>query len=499
MTAVDLAVLALYFVAVLGIGVRLRRGGRSSEAFMTAQGRLPGWLCGMSILATYVSSISFLALPGSAYAFDWSRFAFSLSIPPAAWLAARHFTRLYRRQGEPSAYAFLESRFGLPARLYASTFYLLTQLFRMGVILYLTALPLSTLLNWPVWGLVSLLGLSVMIYCLLAGIEGVIWADAIQGWVLTAGAVGAVAVLLAGMPGGPAQALELAVRDGKFSLGNFAPSFGEATFWVILLNGLFVNLQNFGIDQNYIQRYLAASSEREARRAVWLGGLLYLPLSALFFLVGSCLYSFYQAQPGVLPAELPADQVFPWFIVHGLPPGVSGFLIAAVFAAAMSTLSTSLNSSATVVLEDYFVRWRGTSLQESTRMLVLRSWTVLFALAAVGVALLVMGARSALDAWWTGSSIFSGGMLGLFLLAWLFPRTSPHAALAGMLVGLAGIAWMTLSRTDLWTWASLPSSWASPLHEWMVIVAGTLLILAGAVGGSRLAAVLARLGRWRRI
>jgi SSS family solute:Na+ symporter len=498
MTALDLAVLACYFVAVLGIGVGLRRGGRSSEAFTTAQGKLPGWLCGMSILATYVSSISFLALPGSAYALDWSRFAFSLSIPPAAWLAARHFTRLYRGQGQRSAYAFLESRFGLPARLYASTFYLLTQLFRMGVVLYLTALPLSTLLGWPVWGLVSLLGLSVMIYCLLAGIEGVIWTDAIQGGILMAGAVGTVAVLLNGMPEGPGQALEIAAREGKFSLGSFTPSLGKTTFWVILLNGLFVNLQNFGIDQNYIQRYLTASSEREARRAVWLGGLLYLPLSALFFLVGSCLYSYYRARPGLLPAELPADQVFPWFIVHGLPAGVSGFLIAAVFAAAMSTLSTSLNSSATVLLEDYFVRWWGTSLRESARMLVLRLGTLLFALAAVGVALLLMGARSALDAWWTGSSIFSGGMLGLFLLAWLFPGTSPRAALAGMLVGLAGIAWMTLSRTAFWSWVSLPPSWASPLHEWMVIVAGTLLILAGAAGTSWLAAALARLGRWRR-
>ncbi len=492
MTGLDLAVLAVYLAAVLGIGVGLRRGGRSSQAFMNAQRRLPGWLCGMSILATYVSSISFLALPGSAYQSDWSRFTFSLSIPPAAWLAARYFTALYRRRWDNSAYALLESRFGLPARLYASSFYLLTQWFRMGVILYLTALPLSALAGWPVWGLVSLIGLTVMVYCLLAGIEGVIWTDALQGWILMAGAVGAVAVLLFGMPEGPAQALEIAARDGKFALGKFGLEPGEATFWVILLNGLFVNLQNFGIDQNYVQRYLAASSEREARRAVWIGGLLYLPLSALFFLVGTCLYSYYRAWPGMLPAEIPPDEVFPWFIVHGLPPGVSGFLVAAILAAAMSTLSTSVNSSATVVLEDYFLRLRGKPMEEPKRLLVLRLWTVVFTASAVGVAVLLTGVRSALDVWWTGASIFSGGILGLFLLAWLFPRTSRRAVLVGMVVGLVGIAWMTLSRTGLWSRASLPASWASPLHEWLVIVAGTLLILTGAVGGSAAGRILAR-------
>lgn len=481
MTTLDLLVLLAYFAAVLALGLRLRRGGSTSEAFMTAGRSLPGWLCGMSILATYVSSISFLALPGSAYAFDWSRFVFSLSIPPAAWLAARWFVPLYRRRGEASAYSFLEHRFGVAARLYASSFYLLTQLFRMGVILYLTALPLNTLLGWPVWMVVCLTGASVMVYTLLSGIEGVIWADAVQGWILMAGAIGCTAVLLAGMPEGPVQAVTLAAQAGKFSLGSFELSLGEATFWVILLNGLFINLQNFGIDQNYVQRYLAARSDAEARKAVWTGGLLYIPLSALFFLIGTCLYAYFQAYSERLPEGLPADQVFPWFIVNGLPAGISGFLVAAILAAAMSTVSTSLNSSATVLLSDFFLRFRRTPLPEAARIRILRLCTLAFSSLAIGIAILLTGVHSALDVWWTGSSIFSGGMLGLFLLAWLAPRAPRAAALAGMLAGLSVIAWMTLSTTRFWPLAG----WRNPFHEWLIIVAGTLVILGVAAMLSR--------------
>src|SRR5690606_41024465 len=179
MPFLDLTVLAIYFAGVMGLAVYFLRRSRSSEGFMAAGRSLPGWLCGMSIFATYVSSISFLALPGSAYAFDWSRFTFSLTLILAAWMAVRFFVPLYRSRGEISAYSYLEHRFGLPARVYASSFYLLTQIFRMGVVMYLTALPMSVLLGWPVWLIICVTGVTVTIYTLLGGIEAVIWTDAV--------------------------------------------------------------------------------------------------------------------------------------------------------------------------------------------------------------------------------------------------------------------------------------------------------------------------------
>lgn len=474
---IDLIVLGVYFAGVLGLGAYFYRRSRQSDAFMSAGGALPGWLCGMSIFATYVSSISFLALPGSAFQFDWSRFTFSLTLPLAAWMAARFFVPLYRERGQVSAYSYLEDRFGVPARLYAATFYLLTQIFRMGVVMYLTALTLSALLDWPMGAIIVLTGVSVTVYTMLGGIAAVIWTDAIQGFVLIGGAILCALVLVFGMPGGPAQLLEVALEHDKFSLGSFDPSvYWEATFWVILINGIFINLQNFGIDQNYIQRYITSRSQKEAEKAVWIGALLYIPVSLLFFFIGTSLFAYYQARPGLLPEGAAADEVFPFFIVTGLPAGLTGLLIAAIFAAAMSTLSTGVNSSATIFLTDFYQRFLRPNAGEGEKMRVLHAVCVLLGGLGTYLAYLMLDVGSALDIWWTFSSIFSGGMLGLFLLGYFVRRATGRAAVAGMCFGLPAIAWMVLSQMD--GWASLPliGSFRNPLHSWLVIVVGTSLI-----------------------
>ena len=266
----DLAVIALYFMVTMGLGIYFMRKSRHTEGFMAAGRSLPGWLVGMSIFATYVSSISFLAIPGSAYHYDWSRFTFSLGIPFAVWMASRFFVPLYRERNEVSAYSYLEHRFGPLARSYAAIFYLLTQIARMGSVMYLTALPFNALLGWDIRTTILVTGISTTIYSMLGGIEGVIWTDAIQGFVLIGGALLCAVVVLFIMPDGPGQIFTIASAHNKFSLGSFhIGEWSSATFWVILLNGIFLNLQNFGIDQNYIQRYITARSEKEAKRAVW--------------------------------------------------------------------------------------------------------------------------------------------------------------------------------------------------------------------------------------
>ncbi|HSK08075.1 MAG TPA: sodium:solute symporter [Vicinamibacterales bacterium] len=521
-TAIDWAVWAVYFAATMGVGFYSHRYSRSTEGFTAASRSLPGWACGLSIFATYLSSISFLALPGKAYVANWNPFVFSLSLPVATWAAARYFLPYYRRSGEVSAYAHLERRFGPWARVYASLFYLLTQLARMGAVMFLMAMPLSILLGWDLRTIILVTGISVTVYSFVGGIVAVIWTDAMQSIVLMAGAGVCAITMLLGMPDGPGQLFEIAARHDKFSLGSYGLSLTEPTFWVVLLYGATMNLQNFGIDQSYIQRYIASRSHREARKSIWLGGLLYLPVSALFFFIGTALFAFYQAHPASLDdvraavavqqvqargldprdaavvAEVNAgltdadigDKVFPHFIGAELPPGVTGLVIAAIFAAAMSTLSTSLNSSATLLMRDYYQRYVNRTATERQSMSVLYAATVIWGMLGTGLALAMIHVQSALDAWWTLSGIFSGGMLGLVLLGMVSRRARNPAAVTAVIAGISIVLWMTLSLPAAgnvlgWGW---PAGSRSPLHEYLIPVVGTLTILLCGLLVGRLAA-----------
>ena len=210
---IDWVVLGVYFAAMLGVGLYFYRSGQSSTAdgFTKADGVAPGWVVALSILATYVSSISFLALPGRAFAGNWNAFVFSLSLPLAVWVAARWFVPYYRATGEVSAYSHLETRFGPWARVYAGVCYLLTQLARMGSVMFLMALPLHLLLGWEMHWVIILTGVSVIIYTMLGGIVAVMWSDAVQAIILMAGALLCLILLFAGLPGGWSGGLDYAV------------------------------------------------------------------------------------------------------------------------------------------------------------------------------------------------------------------------------------------------------------------------------------------------
>ena len=228
----------------------------------------------------------------------------------------------------------------------------------MGSILYLLAVPMYILMGWDMHTVIILTSIGIIIYSMMGGLKAVIWADAIQGIILIGGALLCLGILMFSMPEGPMQTFELAANSpmgNKFSLGAFTSDLTTSTFWVCLIYGIFINLQNYGIDQNYVQRYHAAKTDKDAKFSALFGGYLFIPVSALFFLIGSALYSYYQAGVAPLPAEIQAkpDYVFPYFIVNGLPVGLRGLLIASIFAAGMSTVSTSVTSAATIILTDY--------------------------------------------------------------------------------------------------------------------------------------------------
>ncbi|MDD8051569.1 MAG: sodium:solute symporter, partial [Verrucomicrobiota bacterium] len=459
------------------LGCWFVRKSRSTEEFMAAGRSLPGWAVGMSIFGTYVSSISFLANPGKSYDSDWNPFVFSLSLPLAAWIATKYFVPFYRRSGQISAYNHLEARFGPWARTYALVCYLLTQIARMGTILYLVALALSPLTGWSITTIILVTGVLVTIYTLLGGIEAVIWTDVIQSIVLTAGILVCIILILIRMPEGPGQVFVIAAEHGKFGLGELGLSLTQSTFWVVLFYGLFINLNNFGIDQSYVQRYATAKTDRDAVRSVWLGGLLYLPVSALLFFIGTALFAFYTAQPELLPEAaaggIKGDAVFPHFIVTQLPAGATGLLIAAVMAAAMSSVDSSLNCSATLILCDIYKRYIRPDADERRSMRVLYTTTLVWGLLGTGMALAMIQVQSALDAWWKLAGIFSGGMLGLFLLGIMSRSARNINAVIGVVFGVLVISWMAFFPQT----SDAPAGWRSPFHSYLTIVFGTTTIL----------------------
>lgn len=463
---IDILILFIFILGTFLFGLSFVRKNKNVSDYTSGGGNVPGFVVGMSIFATYVSSISFLALPGSAYATNWNSLVFSLSIPIAIIFAAKYFVPFYRKISSISAYSFLEEKFGYWARAYTAACYLLTQIARIGSVLFLLALALNSMLGWSIPSIIIITGIIVVVYSTFGGIKAVLWNDAIQGVILIIGAIICAILLIVSLPGGFDQFISVGKEFDKFSLGSFGSALNMPTFWVTLIYGLFINLQNFGIDQNYIQRYKSAKDDKSAVSSALFGGLLYVPVSFLFFVIGTALFVYYKSYPNLLAEGITNDQVFPYFIVNGLPIGVTGLLIATILAAGMSTLSTSINSSATIILTDFFEHNRSKPFTEAKRMKILYLVSFIIGVLGIVIGLAMMSVQSALDAWWSMASVFSGGMLGLFLLGYFSFKTnsikSSHA-LMGVIAGVVLIAWLSLSGQTIF-------------HNYLAIVFGTIII-----------------------
>jgi SSS family solute:Na+ symporter len=473
----DIIVLIGYLVITVLFGCYFIRKSRTPEEFTTAGGKLPGWVIGLSIFGTYVSSISFLANPGSSFIANWNAYVFNIACVLATLIAVRYFIPYYRRYNSVSAYTLFENKFGLWARIYASIFFILTAVSRIAAILYLVALPVNQLTGWSIIAIIWVIGAITVIYTLLGGIEGVVYTIAMQSVVLMAGALICIILIFVKMPGGIPAIFKISMVHHKFSLGSFSPSLTQSTIWVVLAFGLATNLQNLGIDQNYVQRYITAKSEHEAKKSAWLSSVLFLLIPTIFFFIGTALFSYYTALPKELTAQMTTsiatghgDQVFPYFIVHNLHYGLAGIVIAAILAAAMSTISSNLNSSATVINEDYFKRFFPKKATAKNSMRVLYLSTLIFGLIMISGASLMIHVKTALTLIWIMVGIFSGGILGIFLLSLISHMLNRTAVFIGVLAGFLSIVY--LSFAHLWPHA-LP---LSHLHQFLTIVVGTLLI-----------------------
>ena len=475
LSTVDLVVLMVYILGIVAFGAMFAKRSRTLEGFTVGSRSLPGWAVGLSILGTFASSIAFLANPGKSYATNWNPFVFGLSLPIACIVSSLIFIPLYRNKLQTTAYEHLENRFGYWARAFCGISLILLQLARIGVVLYLVSLAMAALLGWDVRVVIVVLGILTIFYTAVGGIEAVIWTDVVQAIVLLGGGALCCVILLMRLPEGAGAGLASAWDQGKFSMGSFSFDFGRdsdkalGVFWVVFVYGIWENVRNFGVDQNYVQRFIAAKSDREAHKSLWLGGILFIPVSALFFLVGTLLFIYYlSGTPAGFPADAP-DKIFPFFIQQELPIGLRGLVLAALLAAAMSTLDSSMNVSATVFVVDFFKRFRPDAGDKQLLNLT-RVSTVIAGVIGGTISFALLKEKTILDTWWKMAGIIGGGMVGIFLLGLWVKRASSTSALIATACGAAVIAWGTFTNDD--------SAFPFPLHDLMIGPAGTVTILA---------------------
>jgi SSS family solute:Na+ symporter len=455
----DLVVLGIGFVVMILIGGYFARRSKSAEAYFLAGRSMPGWVVGFSMMATIVSTGTFLTLPAYTYEFNWAQFIPNMSYAFALVVAVLLFVPFYRRANINSAYEYLERRFGTWARLYAATCFVLFHVFRTGLILYAVGLAVQVMLGEAANDYLPLifcvLGILVAAYTIAGGLQAVIWTDLLQGIALIGGGLICLPIILRELPGGFEQIFALAqtIDDqgnpvNKMSMGDTSLVFTKKTLWVLLLSKIVIFLQLVATDQTSVQRYCAAKSDKEARTAVIIGGLLTLPVWTYFFFVGSALYAFYQAVPDEVVRDLKPDQVFPHFILTQVPAGFAGFVIMGLLAAALSTLDSSINAMAATVTNDFYGRLLVRNKKSEHYALVGRVLSLVFGMVMIGAAIgthLLRAEQAIEDIQTKLLSICSGGPLGLFLLGFFTWRARGRAAsIATALTVIGVVTWVTL-------------------------------------------------------
>jgi len=443
----DLVVMGLFFATFLFIGVIFARRNRSAETYFLAGRNLPGWLVGFSVMATIVSALTFLALPGFTYKENWRYFNNNLGYLLAMVPTVVLFMPFYRTTGVSSAYEYLEKRFGAWARVYAAGVFVLWMTCRMAIILYAVSLPLGTMVRFELPWIILVFGIIATAYTVAGGLEAVIWTDLLQTVAMFIGAIICLPLLLSMMPGGWQQIVSEAYADGKFSLGSTSLNLNEKTVWVMAMLSLFTWLHWCCQDQTMIQRYLAPRSRREARRALILGSLLTFPVWTYFMFVGTALYVFYKVHPdpqlsGIV--EVP-EQILPYFVLKYVPSGLAGFVICGLVAAAMSTLDSGINAVASTLTNDFYRRLNRAQSEERHYLRVGRAISCLLGAFMILGALVIhyTNTRTLQDLQFLIQSVSGGGLLALTLLGMLTVRVDNRVAIISVAIGLAMVlAWL---------------------------------------------------------
>lgn len=473
----DLGVIVAYMATLVSLGIRFSRRQTSTERYFVARRSIPAWAMGLSLLATLISSVTFIAYPGSAYAGDWANLVPGFMVVAVLAIVGLVVIPFFRHAVGMSAYEYFGRRFGYGARVYSSIAFAAGHFSKMGFVFYLLALTVSSMTGWSTAHVIIGVGVITVCYTLIGGIEAVIWADVLQGFVLWIGIVICLGYLLFLPPGGPAAALHLAWASHKISLGSTVPDLHRPTVLVLSLYGFFYYLQKYTADQTIVQRYLVAKSDRAALRGIALGAALCVPVWALFMLIGSLCWSFYRTSGERLPPFVgKADQVFPHFITTHVPAGLAGLFLAALFGAAMANLSSDFNSLAAIGVEDYYRILRPASTEHQRLRVAKAIVAVCGFLCVVIASVLAHTNGTALSLWYTVSAIVAGGLAGLFLLGFLSERASRTGAYIGIAASLLFTAWatLTLNGGKVWNLGRLNFT----LHDYMIGVIGHVVLFA---------------------
>ncbi|MEO8026265.1 MAG: sodium:solute symporter [Bryobacteraceae bacterium] len=443
----DLIVVVVYMMSMAVVGLWFSRRQTNTETYFVAKRAIPSWAMGLSMLATLISSVTFVAYPGSSYAKDWSLLTPGFLVVGVLLLVGSRIIPFYRRVVGMSAYEYFERRFGRAARVYASVAFSLAHFSKMAFVFYLMALTINSITGWIIDYVIVTVCVVMIFYTLVGGIEAVIWTDVIQAFLCWTGVLTCLGFLLFMPPGGPVAVFRLAVEHNKFSLGPAQFDFTDATIPVLLIYGFFWYLQRYTADQTLVQRYLVAKSDRAALKGVSLGAFLCLPVWALFMLIGTCTWAFFKLTGETLPPYVTkADQVFPYFVGTHLPVGVSGLFLASLMGAAMTMLASDLNSIAMVGVEDFYRRLRPRASDRQRMRAARLMVAVIGALSAAAALILAHTKGNALQMWFAVSAIVSGGLAGLFLLAFLSRRAHKRGVYVGIAASVAATIWAVLTR-----------------------------------------------------
>lgn len=461
----DLVLLVVYLLGVVALGLWIGRGARTVSDFMVGNRNLPWWLILVSIVATETSTVTFLSIPG----FAWSRDMTWLQIP-LGYVLGRFAVALlllpqYFRGSIYTAYQVLHERFGGATKQAASALFIVTRSLADGLRLFLSAIVLQEMTGIPIHWAVVALGSATILYCTFGGMRAVLWTDLMQFVIYMGGALIALRLLLDRLPGGWSQMMSMGEAAGKLRIFDLALDWSEPYgLWAGLVGGLFITVATHGVDQMMVQRYLCARGLPQARRAVWVSGFVVLAQFALFLLIGVALWCFYQLFPPDAAFDRP-DRVFAHFILREMPVGVVGLLLGAIFAAAMSTLSSSLNSCATAAANDFYLplaRRRGAGAAgavEIQELRVTRLLTVLFGVVQIVVGIGGQWLRGTVVSGVLGIAGFTTGIvLGVFFLGLYAPRVGQRAALVGLLTGLTAMTAIFFFTPLAWPWYALVGS-----------------------------------------
>ena len=473
----DMGVIGAYLLALTSLGLGFAREQTTTEQYFVARRSIPSWAMGMSIVATLITSVTFIAYPGSSYDKDWSLLVPGFMVVGVLVLVGGVIIPFYRQAVGMSAYEYFGQRFGGGVRVYASMAFALGHFSKMGFVFYLLALTVNSVTGWGIDQVIVIAGLLTILYTLRGGLEAVIWTDVVQGFILWAGVLVTLAYLLFLPRGGPAHVLAVAAAQHKMRLGEWTSGFATPNLAVLVIYGFFWYLQKYTADQSIVQRYLVAKTDRAALRGVGLGAVLCVPVWTLFMLIGTCTWSFYRITGERLPGYVTkADQVFPHFLATHLPPGMAGIVMAALLGSAMCALASDLNSFALVGVEDIYRQLRPEAT-DPRRLFVGKCIVLLAGACCIAAALgLAHTKGSALSMWFTVSAIASGGLAGLFLLAFLSGRASRRGVWAGIAASLAFTAWATLTLHDKQV-IDL-GEWNYPWHDYMIGATAHVLLLS---------------------